>query len=426
MQAIVHPARKLEGEFIVPGSKSHTIRGIVIASLAEGKSTIIRPLQSADTQAAVNACRSLGARISCGYEKWEITGFGRLPSTPGKKLNLMNSGTSLNLVAGIAALAPFETILDGDFSLRSRTVQPLLDALNQLGAKAVSLKNNGCPPISVRGTLSGGKATVNGLSSQFVSSLLIATPLASKDTEIVVTNLNEVPYVEMTLAWLAEQGIRCVRNHDFTHFSIKGNQRYHPFQKVIPGDWSTATFPLVAATLIDSDVSIYGLNPDDTQGDRLVLKYLQQMGARIQVKKNSIRIQGGCKLQGVHLDLNRTPDALPALAVIACAAEGKTVLDNVAHARIKETDRISVMASQLRKMGARVEEKRDGLIIYHSRLKGTVVDGHHDHRVVMALTLAGLIAEGLTVVSTAEAAGVTFPGFFEMLQQLGAKVELKE
>ncbi|HOL68246.1 MAG TPA: 3-phosphoshikimate 1-carboxyvinyltransferase, partial [bacterium] len=306
MQAIVFPTRHLQGEFVVPGSKSHTIRAVVIASLARGTSTIIKPLQSADTRAAVNACRSLGAVIRCEPEKWEITGFGSEPKPPGEKLDLMNSGTSLNLVAAVAALGSFSTVLDGDDSLRSRPVQPLLDALNQLGAKAVSL-NNGRPPIRISGVLRGGKACVDGINSQFVSSVLIASPLAAGDTELTVANLHEAPYVEMTLGWLDEQNIDYQRNDDLTWFHIKGRQHYHAFSKRIPGDWSSATFPLVAAAICDSDVLIQGLELNDTQGDRAVLDYLRLMGVPIEIESSGIRIRGGGKLRGVCLDLNQTP-----------------------------------------------------------------------------------------------------------------------
>ncbi|MCM8769596.1 MAG: 3-phosphoshikimate 1-carboxyvinyltransferase [Candidatus Omnitrophica bacterium] len=425
MVAIVYSTESLKGEFQVPASKSHTIRAVIISSLAQGKSTLIKPLHSGDTQAAVNACISLGAQIECQADKWEVYGFGGCPHPPSGKLDLMNSGTSFNLLAGVTSLAPFETILDGDNSLRSRPVQPLLNALNQLGARAISLNGNGCPPISVQGIIKGGRATIDGLNSQFVSSLLISCPLAESDTELTVVNLREAPYVKMTLAWLDEQEIIYDGNENLTHFYIKGQQHYRPFQKQISGDWSTATFPLVAAAITNSDVLLRGLDLNDTQGDKVILDYLQQMGVNIRIEKAGIRLRGGSKLHGIHLDLNETPDALPALSVLGCLAEGTTILDNVPQARIKETDRIAVMAKELSKLGAKVQEKKDGLIIHQSLLQGTEVNGHHDHRVVMALSLAGLRARGKTIVRTAEAARITFPDFFDMLTVLGATVEVK-
>ncbi len=424
MKMIVEKTERLWGEVIIPGSKSHTIRGVVIGSLADGTSELKKPLESEDTMASVSGCKQIGAKIDIS-DRWRIEGFGGEPHSPGKTLNLANSGTSLNLLTGVVSLGDFETILDGDASLRTRPVQPLLDALNLLGAKASSLKNNGKPPIRIRGKIRGGRTTINGISSQFISSLLITTPLAEKDTEIKAFNVHEIPYIEMTLKWLNEQGIKYERNSDFTFFKIKGGQKYRPFDRIIPADWSSATFFLVAGAMTKSDLFLKGLDVSDVQGDKVVIEYLKKMGADISVEKEGVRIRGG-ELRGAELDLNDTPDALPAMAVLGCFAEGTTRLYNVAHARIKETDRIKVMAKELSKMNARVRETEDGLIIQHSKLKGTEVDGYYDHRVVMALSLAGLVASGTTKIDTAEAVSVTFPGFVNLMEKLGAKIKIEE
>ena len=254
----------LRGAVIIPGSKSQTIRGVIFGSLTEGVSEIKNPLKSADTMASVGGCRALGAKIDISDDKnWIIEGFGGRPRNPEKPLDLANSGTSLNLITGIVSLGDFEVVLDGDESLRKRPVQPLLNALNILGAKGVSLNANGCPPIKVQGRIKGGRTKVDGISSQFVSSLLISAPLAEKDTEIDVVNIHEVPYIEMTLQWLDEQRIRYERKNDFTFFGIKGNQNYKPFKKNIPGDWSSATFLLVAGAITKSDILLKGLDVKD-------------------------------------------------------------------------------------------------------------------------------------------------------------------
>jgi 3-phosphoshikimate 1-carboxyvinyltransferase len=426
MNIIVQHTKELRGQLLIPGSKSHTIRALVIGALADGVSIIDNPLDSADTRAALNACENLGADIEISEDRWIITGFGGIPSRPKSGLiYLANSGTSLNLTCGVASLGNFEIILDGDESLRSRPVQPLLDALMQLGAEAVSMRGNGNPPVRIKGPIRGGKTTVNGISSQFVSSLLISTPLTKNDTEISVINLHESPYVEMTLKWLDCLGIKYEADPDFTRFYIPGKQRYRAFEKTIPADWSTATFPFVAAAITKSDVLIAGLDINDVQGDKRIIDYLKIMGAHISMENSGIRVIGD-KLCGATIDLNFTPDALPALAVLGCAAEGETRLVNVAQARIKETDRIRVMAEELSKMGADIKELEDGLVVRKSALKGTLVDGHYDHRVVMALALAGLIAEGTTIVTTAESAGVTFPGFVQMMRTLGANITTEE
>lgn len=422
MDIIVKNSEKLSGEVIVPGSKSHTIRGVVIGTLAEGVTKLKNPLVSEDTYASVNGCAHFGARIDTSGGDWVIEGTGGKISKPAGPVNLANSGTSLNLLTGVASLGNFEVVLDGDASLKTRTVQPLLDALNQLNVSAVSINNNGKPPLKIKGKLNGGITEVNGISSQFVSSLLISTPLAERDTEIRVVNIHETPYIEMTLKWLDERGVVYEKASDYTYFKVQGGQGYKAFEKAVPSDWSSATFFLVAGAITDSDILLKGLDINDVQGDKMVMEYLKKMGADIKIEKEGIRIRGG-NLQGVELDLNNTPDALPALAVTGCFAEGTTRIYNVAHARIKETDRIKVMAEELSKMNAQIEETPDGLIIHKSNLKGCKVNGHSDHRVVMALSLAGMIAKGDVRITTAEAVSVTFPEFIGLMTGLGAYIE---
>ena len=411
----------LEGSIEIPASKSHTIRAVVIASLAEGKSEIVSPLDSGDTRSAVVACRALGAEIVTG-ENWLVKGFGGNPRVQASKIDLGNSGTSLNLTTSVAALQEEEVVFTGDASLKSRPMQSLLDALNNLGAHAYSLERKGYCPIRVSGIMKGGKTEVGGINSQYLSSLLISTPLLEGDTEIRVIDLHERPYVQMTLNWLDQQQVYYERE-GWETFRVRGRQGYRPFKKRVPGDFSSATFPLCAAVITSSRLLLKGLDMNDAQGDKEVITMLSAMGAAIQVEQGGILVAPG-ELAGCELDLNNTPDALPALAVVGCCAKGETVLKNVAQARIKETDRIKVMASELSKMGADIQEMDDGLIIRQSALKGASVNGHHDHRVVMALSLAGMVAEGKTEIKTAESVAITFPSYVEKMCQLGARMEV--
>ena len=425
MKLVVEKTEKLEGEINIPSSKSHTIRAVVFASLAEGKSKIINPLKSEDTMAAVNACIDLGAKINIENEKeWTVEGFNHRPKNPEKILNMMNSGTSLRLISGIlVALSDFEIELDGDDSLRTRPMQPLLKSFNELGAEAISVNNNGFCPIQLKGKMTGGKTEIVGITSQYISSLLIACPLLDQDTEIAVIKPNEIPYIKMTLRWLDEQGIKYEASKDCTKFRVFGNQKYRPFEKTIPADWSSAAFPLVAGAITQSNILLKGLDIDDVQGDKAIIDYLKKMQANISVEEGGIRIKGK-PLKGCELDINNTPDALPALSVLGCFAGGTTTLYNVAQARIKETDRIKVMAEELSKMNADIKEREEGLIIHNSNLKSSKVRGHNDHRVVMALSLAGLIANGKTEITTAESISVTYPTFVESMKSLGAKMEV--
>ena len=324
-------------------------------------------------------------------------------------------------MSAVAALAAGTTHLTGDAQIQSRPIAPLLDALTQLGAEAVSDRHNGCAPVTITGPMRGGRCQIECRTSQYLTALLIGCPLAPGDTHIDITLLNERPYVSMTLDWLDRQSIE-YRHTDLTEFDIPGGQSYRPFERVVPADFSSATFFLCAAAVTGSEITLLGLDFDDPQGDRAVVDYLRQMGAQIDIDGLELNIRGG-PLAGGYFDLNATPDALPAMAVTACFAQGETVLANVPQARIKETDRIAVMALELGKMGARVEQLEDGLVITGSPLTGARVGGHGDHRVVMALAVAGLAAQGETTIDTAESMAVTFPDFVELMVSLGAEMK---
>jgi len=436
MKLVVEKTEKLEGEITIPGSKSHTIRAVIIASLAEGTSKIKNPLKSGDTMAAVNACKALGAKINIENEReWIIEGFNHTPKNPEAVLDMANSGTSLRLMSGIiAALCDFEVELEGDESLSTRHMQPLLKSFNELGAETLSTNNDGKCPIKIKGKMQGGSTEISGFTSQYISSLLISCPMLPEDTKIIVLNPNEIPYIKMTLKWLEEQGIKYEVSDDFTKFKISGNQKYKAFEKIIPADWSSAAFPLVGAAITTSNVLLKGLDMDCTQGDKAIIDYLKKMGADISVEEKGIRIKGK-ELQGCELDINHTPDALPALSVLGSFANGLTKLTNVVQAQNKETDRIKVMCEELVKMGAEIKIDLGGLIIHGSpldspiggakvKLHGAKVRGRNDHRIVMALSLAGLIAEGKTEITTAESVEVTYPTYVKSMKALGAKMEV--
>ena len=411
----------LTGSVDIPGSKSHTIRAVFFASLADGESTLEKPLDSLDTRSAVGACRALGAEIETG-DAWTVRGFGGKPVAPTDVIDVGNSGVTRNLLTSIATLADGHTIITGDEQIRRRPAQPLLDALNQLGAEAFATGGNGCPPFVIGGPLNGGACSLEATSSQYLTSLLVGTPLAANDTDITVTGLNEAPYVLITLDWLDRLGIRYTHDEALAHFAVPGGQSYPAFRRQIPADFSSATFFLCAAAIAGGPITIRGLDMTDPQGDKAVVDMLRMMGAGIEERDGDLIASGGT-LKGADLDLNATPDALPALAVTACFAEGETRLLNVPQARIKETDRITVMTKELGRMGGRVTELDDGLVIEGGPLRGAEVDGHDDHRVVMALAIAAMGAAGTTRISTAEAAAVTFPNFVELMQGLGASIE---
>ncbi len=425
MKLIVRKSR-LKGEVVIPGSKSHTIRAVAIASLAGGQSFIRNPLVSSDTQAAVDCYRALGAAIDTSDPKlWKVTGTGGEITAPREAIDVGNSGTTLRIAMGSAALARpgRTTTFTGDEQIQTRPVGPLTEALSNLGAKCTSLKNNGKAPVEVMGKLAGGKTAIAASTSQYLSSLLLCTPLAAKDTEIDVTLLNEPGYVQMTLDWLDKQKIQ-YENQQMRKFKIKGNQSYKAFDATIPADFSSATFFLCAAAMSADEVTLLGLDFSDSQPDKAVVDYLKAMGADITIEPNSVTVKAAT-LKGTELDMNKTPDALPAMAVTAAFAEGQTRLLNVPQARGKETDRIKCMTEELKKMDVDVEELSDGLIIRHSKPKPAQLDGRSDHRIVMALSLAGLCLEGQCTIDTAEAISVTFPDYVELMKSIGANMKVE-
>jgi len=423
----------LSGHVEIPGSKSHTIRAVAIASFANGTSHVHRPLISADTLSAVECYRSLGAEIQTDRKDnlWLINGTNGKLRPDKNEIDVGNSGTTMNLAIGSSALADPETEirLTGDYQIKNRPVGPILNAINDLGATGQTLAGNDCPPVSIAGRLRGGKTTIECKSSQYLSSLLLACPLADSDSEITVPLLYEPDYVRITLDWLDRQGIQYEMASDMSFFRIPGGQHYTAFDRSIPADFSSATFFLCAGALVGENVIIQGLDFEDSQPDKAVVDYLIAMGADIACHHDGVRV-GRSELVGCEIDMNHTPDALPAMAVTACFAEGTTRLLNVPQAREKETDRIACMAAELTKLGADVEELPDGLVIYGradgANLTPAAVSGHSDHRIVMALSIAGMALNGPITIDTAEAMNVTFPEYVTLMTQLGANMKISQ
>jgi 3-phosphoshikimate 1-carboxyvinyltransferase len=412
---------RLHGRVRVPGSKSHTIRSFVFGLLSEGGCEIREPLLSADTRSCLDGIEKLGARVERASRVIPIRGTGGLPSPAAETLDVGNSGTTLRLLAGAAALGDSPVAFVGDASIRTRPMKPLLGSLRDLGADVQCGPEGKCP-FRIRGPLSGGQTRISGITSQYLSSLLIALPLAQGDSTVFVENLHEKPYVDMTLDWLSSLDI-VTEHENHERFRVRGRQRVPAFTRTIPADFSTACFPLCAAAVTGSEIVVEGLDFTDIQGDKAVFAHFEKMGMKILTLSNGVRLvppPGG--LRGARIDCNPTPDALPVLAVAACFARDVTEIANVSQARIKECDRIAAMSRELRKMGAHVEEREDGMVVHPAALHAASLDGCSDHRIVMALTIAGMACEGETRVSTAESAAVTYPDFLSDMQALGARV----
>ena len=408
----------------VPGSKSHSIRAVAFASLASGRSAIFNPLDSADGLSATSVYGSFGAEINKEEEVWSVEGFGAQPKAPQGILDVGNSGTTCRMALGTAALIrEGEACFDGDSQTRKRPMGPLLNALSNLGATALS-SNNGFLPATVGGPWHGGRTKVDGTTSQFTSSLLLNAPFGEETTTIEPIDLNERPYVEMTLWWLDRLGLQYERD-EYHSFTVPGGQTLSGFEVTVPADWSSAAFLVAAGALPGGDVTLQDLDLDDSQGDKEILRFVEEMGADILITEDGVRIRGDV-LRGGEFDLNATPDLLPVMAVLGAFADGETRLLNTPQARIKETDRISAMREVIETLGGEASELADGIIIQGGGLKGGAVHGFGDHRVVMSAAIAGLAAPNGVSVDTAEAMTVTFPDFSERMTSLGADMEKRD
>jgi 3-phosphoshikimate 1-carboxyvinyltransferase len=412
----------LAGTVRIPGSKSHTIRGLICGTLAGGTSVLRRPLFSDDTMACLKACEKFGAKVVRRGDALAITGTAGRLNVPDDIVDTMNSGTTLYFAMGLASLVKGWTVLTGDSQIRSRPAGELLRALSGLGAEAFSSRGNDRAPLAIRGLSQGGQVTLRAKSSQYLSSLLICSPLYKKKTTIRLLLLNERPYVDMTLSWLKDCGIK-VAERPGCVFEVPPGQKYRPFRKTVPSDFSSAAFFITAAALFSKGkVAIEGLDMADVQGDKAVVRHITDMGASITHDGSRVIVEKR-PLRGIRIDIKDTPDLLPILSVAGCYAEGETVIFNGEHVREKETDRIAVMTRELRKMGARVTETRDGMVISGgSGLRAAAMEGHDDHRVIMSLAVAAMGCSGTSTIRRADAVSVTFPGFFDLMRSLGARV----
>ena len=416
----VQPTDHLSGTLQAPGSKSYTHRAMIAATLSSGWSELRYPLISDDTEATLEACQCLGARVK--KEKDVIWIHGSKLTAPNDPINCRESGSTLRFLIPVAALSDGDIHLTGSPGLLARPVGPLMQALEQLGIKAISHK--GYPPAVVhgQGRISGGTINIVGnVSSQYITGLLLACPLADDPTEInITTPLESKPYVELTLDVLQKHEITVDTSSDYRQFRIPSQQQYHEYHHIVPGDFSSASFLMVAAAITRSKVSLSNLVKP--QPDSAILQLLKRMNCHVQEDSTSIHIRGKV-LQGINIDSANIPDLVPACAVAACFAQGETVIMNAKRLRIKESDRLSTLNLVLSEMGASITESEDSLYINGgSQLRGTVVQHHNDHRIAMAAAIAGLKAEGDTVIPNAECVNKSYPTFFTDLQKLGAKI----
>lgn len=422
MDIEVQPVTVFKGVTNAPPSKSYTHRAIILAGLGTGTTKINRPLLSEDPLATIDAMRAAGAEIEIEGDHLIVKGNAGRIQAP-QTVDAMNSGTTIRIMSSIFSLCDKKVTLTGDESLRKRPMGPLLEALEGVGVKTTSKDGN--PPISVQGPMKGSCIRIKGdVSSQYISGLLIACPLRKVDTTIeVTTEVKSVPYLEVTLDAISDFGVTIHRD-GYNYFEVPSNQSYSKSEYTIEGDYSGAAFILGASAITEEVVTVKNLSPISKQGDKYFIDILKMMDANVRIRGDEVMVGGGKTLRGIDVDLSQTPDLLPITAVLCALARGKSRIYNVEHARVKECDRISAMAQGLRKMGAKVDEKQDGMIIEGSeKLHGASIESFGDHRIVMAFAVAALRADGATKINQAESVKVSYPNFIQDMTRLGANLK---
>lgn len=381
------------------------------------------PLMSEDTGATLEALRAMGASVTVSPASVGIHCDELGPA--GSVIDSKNSGTTIRLMTGVASLLPSATTLTGDESLVKRPMGPLVDALAQLGARVSYLGQDGRPPLKVSGPIKGPRAEIQGgVSSQFVSSLLIACTQKQDDTRVLVAgDVISRPYIDITLEMLRDFG-GDVRESAH-EFAVKGSQELEKAEYTVPGDYSSAAFVLAAAAVTGGDVTVKNLDSDSPQGDRVIVRHLKDFGADVKVSPGCVRAAGG-RLEGLEIDVKDSPDLFPVLAVLGTVAEGRTVLKGGANLRHKESDRIATTTAFLRSMGARVRPTEDGCEIEGgAKLHGAEIDTQGDHRILMAAALAGLVSTSGTRIEDDSSYKVSYPGFVRDMHQLGCRLEVR-
>ncbi|WP_136717844.1 3-phosphoshikimate 1-carboxyvinyltransferase [Halorientalis salina] len=418
----------VSGSAQAPPSKSYTHRAILAAGYADG-ARVTDPLVSADTRATMRAVEAYGGSVDRSEDDSELTidGFDGRPSVPADVIDCANSGTTTRLVTATGALADGITVLTGDESLRSRPQGPLLDAIEQLGGRAESTRGNGQAPLVVKGPVDGETVSIPGdVSSQYITALLMAGAVTEEGIDVdLETELKSAPYVQITLEVLEAFGVEAVETD--AGFRVDGGQSYEPAggEYAVPGDFSSMSYLLAAGALAaDDELRVRGAQPS-AQGDSAIVDILERMGADIEWDREAgVITTRQSSLSGIEVGVEDTPDLLPTIAVLGAVADGTTTITDCEHVRYKETDRVSAMAEELTKMGAVVEEEQEQLTIHggETDLAGANVDGRADHRIVMSLAVAGLVAEGTTTIEGGEHVDVSFPDFFDVLADTGADV----
>jgi len=413
---------EIDGNIECPANKSYTHRAIFLASLAIDKSIIKNILRSEDTKATINTCKNFGVEIKDVGNDITVTSASEL-KIHSNTIDAANSGTTIRIAAAIASLANDKITLTGDSSLKKRPMQPLLDALESLGAKCSS--SNGNPPISVSGEIKGGEVKIPGdISSQFISALMITAPKLENGLILNIQGkLVSKPYIDATITMMKKFGVEVETKTPYKKYIIP-EQNYKATTVTIPSDFSSLALLLSAAVLLGENLTIQVSTGSMPQADEAIIDILEIMGVVITLDKNIIKIKSPEKLDGGKFDLSDSPDLIPAIAILALKTSKPIEIFNVEHARYKETDRIAILARELTKLGIKVVEKKDGLILNNSDyLTGADLNSENDHRLFMAFCIAGLYVGNCTI-SDPDSVKISYPNFISEMKRIGCKIFL--
>jgi 3-phosphoshikimate 1-carboxyvinyltransferase len=414
----IRPVRRLNVTVEVPGSKSYTQRALVVACLAESRSMLCNALISEDTRYLVEALRFLGAEIIISGSDVTVTGTGGNIHNPGRVIMLGNNGTALRFLTTLTALGRGEYILDGSSRLRERPLGPLLDALKILGVQFQS--RDGYPPVKIdaAGLKGGNVAFADMESSQYVSSLLIGAPYAAGDIEIALTGRTvSQPYIDMTVDVMKRFGAEVIRRGKKL-FNVRNGSHYRGQRYIIEGDASSASYFFLAAALCRGRVRVVNMNPASLQGDINILDVMETLGCSVVRGDHWVEVAGGPLREGnVLFDMGDMPDMVPTLAVLAAFRQGQTIITNVSHLRVKESDRIAALVNELRRIGVAARETTDGLIVFGGKPRGANIETYNDHRIAMSFAIAGLAIPGIRIKDR-HCVGKSFPGFWDELSRL--------
>jgi 3-phosphoshikimate 1-carboxyvinyltransferase len=417
----INPISRVDAKISVPGSKSLTQRALIAAALASGESRLIGPLESEDTQYSSKALAQMGVVIDRS-EGWRITGNGGVIHPSDEPIYLGNNGTATRFLTSVASLGNSLFIIDGDERMYERPVSPLMAALKGWGVDIISTRGTGCPPLKInaRGIDGGTTVLPEGKSSQYLSSLLLVAPYANHSSVLHVEGeVLSKPYVAMTLAVMSDFGIEVEASSDFSLFSIPQGC-YQAREYEIEGDASNASYFWAAAAVTGGRVTVENVPVPSLQGDTMLVPLLGRMGCEVIRSGNGITLHGRKRLEGITVDMGDMPDVVPTLAVVAVFAHGTTVINNIAHLRIKECDRLSAVVKELSRLGANIEEYEDKMIIHGeggANLKGAEIETYKDHRMAMSLAVAGLRVPGVKIKGE-RCVAKSFPDFWERFSLL--------